>query len=223
MSPVRVVVAAVLIALVAWVAVAWVMAQQYRDVVAGTGPVITQQRSLSPFTRVSASGRYEVAIRAGVPQSVVVEAQPNVAGLIETTVSNGTLVISPRKRFTARRKTIITIDVPRLEAVSLNGEVDASATGVQGTSLDLSSNGAGSFTVTGSVQTLSVTSRGAGAAHLEALHARNATVQVFGAGDAELAVSDSLSVEIFGAGSVTYHGSPRVQKTIRGAGTVDQV
>jgi putative autotransporter adhesin-like protein len=222
-SPVRVVVAAVLIALLAWVVVAWVMAQQYRDVVAGSGPIITQQRSLSPFTRVSASGKYEIAIRAGAPQAVAVEAQPNVAGLIETTVSDGTLVISERKRFTTRRKTVIKIDVQRLEAVSLNGQVDASVTGVQGASLALSSNGAGSFTVTGSVQTLSVTSRGAGAAHLEGLHTRDATVAVFGAGDAELAVSDSLSVQIFGAGSVTYRGSPRVQKTIRGAGTVEHV
>jgi hypothetical protein len=222
-SPVRVAVAAVLIALATWVAVAWVNAQRYRDVIAGTGPVITEHRSLPPFTRVSATGRYQIAIRAGLLLSVAVEAQRNVAGIIETTVSDGTLVIAERKRFKTQQKTLITIDVPRLEAVSLDGQVDASVTGVQGTSLDLSSNGAGSFNVSGSVQKLSVTSRGAGAAHLEALHTRDATVQVFGAGDAELAVSDSLSVEIFGAGSVTYRGSPRVQKTIRGAGTVEHV
>lgn len=223
MNPVRVAVAAVLIALAAWVAVAWVNAQRYRDVVTGTGPLITEHRSLPPFTRVSATGRYQITIRAGVPQSVAVEAQPNVAGLIDTTVSDRTLVIAERKRFRTQQKTVITIDIPRLEAVSLDGQVDASATGVQGTSLALTSNGAGSFTVTGTVQTLSVTSRGAGAAHLEGLHTRDAAVQMFGAGDADLAVSDSLSVEIFGAASVRYHGSPRVQKTIRGAGSVDKV
>jgi hypothetical protein len=221
MNPIRVVVAAVLIALVGWVAVAWVKAQQYRDVIAGAGPVITQHRSLPPFNRVSARGRYEIAIHSGVPQSVAVAAQRNVAGIIETTVSDGTLVISERRRVTTREKTVVTLDVPRLDAVSLEGEVDATVSGVRETSLALTSNGAGSFTATGSVQKLTLTSRGAGSAHLDGLQTSEATVQMFGAGDVELSVRDSLNVEIFGAGSVTYHGSPHVQKTIRGAGTVE--
>lgn len=223
MSPVRIIVGAILVALAAWVAVAWVVAQRYRNVVEGHGAVVTQHRSLPRFSRVTARGRYELVIHAGVPQSVAIEAQPNVASLTDTAVSNGTLVVSARERYESPDKTVIQIGVPRLEAISLDGSTDAVVDGVSGASLDLSSKGASDVTGSGTVEKLNVSSMGAGSIHLQHLQTRDASVQTFGAGSTDLSVSDSLNVQIFGAGSVTYHGSPRVQKTISGVGSVSRV
>ncbi len=62
----------------------------------GSGNIITDNRSLAAFTGVKASSGFEVEIKTGMPQSVMVEADDNLMKYIITEVNNGMLRIGIR-------------------------------------------------------------------------------------------------------------------------------
>ncbi len=188
--------------------------------VVGQGDVASQSRSLAPFRKVVVNGSTDVEISAGQPQSVAVEAQPNVAEVIRTTVDDDTLTVSSERSYRTHARTVVKIAVPDLDAVRLDGSADARVDGVHGAGLSLAVHGSGDITVAGRADDLSYECAGSGDATLDDLQVRTADVRIYGSGGVHLAVSDALNVHIYGSGDVIYRGSPHVQQTVMGSGSV---
>jgi hypothetical protein len=191
--------------------------------VIGSGAVEREARSVEPFHRVAVRGSTDVHITVGGTQSVEVEAQRNIASLIDTTVENGTLTVSTRRSYTTFRHTSVNVTVPSLDGMAVNGSSDVSIEGARGPSLDITIRGSGDVTASGSVDHLAYTSVGSGDGRLQRLSVHDAVVQIRGSGDARLGTTGTLDVEVYGSGDVSYDGPARiVRQVVRGSGSVSQ-
>ncbi len=89
----------------------------------------------------------------------------------------------------------------------------------RGESLDVSVSGAGTLKATGYVQTLTALISGAGEADLKGLVAEKTTVNISGAGDAEVYAAESIDATVSGAGDVVCFGNPnQIIQNTSGAG-----
>jgi len=87
--------------------------------------------------------------------------------------------------------------------------------------VDLEIHGSGSATAGGRVEHASVLVAGSGAAKLGQLVVKDASVQIWGSGDVDIAPVDTAQVEIGGSGNVRLLRKPRnVQTRIQGSGSV---
>jgi hypothetical protein len=189
--------------------------------VVGSGEVVTQQRSVGPFHRIAVSGSTDVTVSVGGAQTVALEAQPNIAEVIETNVNGGTLEIRSNESYTTRKKVRLRVTVPSLDGVRIAGSADVTIDGARGPSLDLATYGSGDFDAAGNVERLTYEGNGSGDARLARLVVRDAVVRIHGSGTARLHVNGTLSVEIAGSGDVTYIGTPRIlRQTVHGSGSV---
>ena len=98
--------------------------------------------------------------------------------------------------------------------------VQRTITGLNANSLAATLGGAGTLTLTGSVNEQVVTISGAGNYQAAELSSTSAVINVRGAGDADVSANGTLDANISGAGDITYSGSPTVTQNITGSGSV---
>jgi hypothetical protein len=206
---------------IAFIAVPPSGASSWFSHVVGAGDVVTQERTVEPFHRIAVMGSPDVAVSVGRAQTVALDAQPNVAAVIVTSVSGGTLEIRASQSYTTNKKVLVRVTLPNLDSVRIAGSSKVTIDGARGPALDLVTNGSGSFDANGNVDRLAYESNGSGDARLARLVVRDAVVRVHGSGDARLHVNGTLDVEIAGNGDVTYIGSPRIlRQTVHGSGSI---
>ena len=81
-------------------------------------------------------------------------------------------------------------------------------------------SGAGTATVAGTTDKLTLRLSGAGGIEAAALKASSADVQISGAGQATVWAADDLSARVSGAGGIKYKGRPKLEQKVSGAGTI---
>jgi hypothetical protein len=215
------------------------------DVIRGSGNVVTEDRPVSDFNRVSLTGVGEVIITQGEDESLTVRADDNIMRYIKTEVKSGILIlgftdeaknkrIRPSKRIKfnlsvkdvtgldisgAGDVNVTSLDTDRLEIV-VGGAGDVSISSLTAEELVVHLNGAGRVELAGQVAEQNVKINGFGAYHAAKLESQTAIVGVNGAGSATLWATDTLDVRIPGAGNVAYYGSPTVTKKITGVGMI---
>jgi hypothetical protein len=87
--------------------------------------------------------------------------------------------------------------------------------------LKLESTGASNITVEGAATKLEANLTGASRLNAHSLQARSATLDLNGAANADVSVSEALRASVTGAGSVAYSGDPKsVEQHVTGAGSV---
>ena len=182
------------------------------------GAIRSEARSVSSFDRIRVDGRTDVVIRPGAPM-LTLRGQEREVDRVETTVSDGTLAIDPEGDDEPLE---VTITVPRLRGVEIEGGGEIELVEVDSEVLELHLDGAGELTASGSVAALDATLGGAGELQLADLRARRATVRVEGVGGAEVNVSEELDATVTGVGAIEYHGDPIVRSDVPGLGDVTQ-
>jgi hypothetical protein len=191
--------------------------------VSGSGDVTARSRAAGSFHKVVVLGSTDVRVTVAPAASIIIEAQPNIDELIETTVADGTLTIDEKKPYTTNKSVLVRVTTPSLDGLSIRGSSNATVSKVSGSRLALSIAGAGNLEGSGKVDQLNLDCSGAGNAELRDLEARDVVVRLSGVGNARLNVTGTLDVTIYGVGSVTYHGSPRiVHQEIRGVGNLSR-
>lgn len=195
----------------------------FGDRVAGSGDVVTQSRSVPAFHRIRLNGSAALKITAGAAQAVQVEAQANIAELIDTKVSDGALVIDNRRDYTTNKPVAVHVSAPSIDGLEINGFSNVVLTGAHGSKLAISLSGTGSVSASGRVDDLSLDCSGAGKANLANLIARDATISVSGVGSADVDATARLDISIAGLGNVRYRGSPVVHQAINGLGHVSRM
>ena len=188
----------------------------------GSGVAATQVRSLPPLTAVDLAGASNVVVRVGARQSVIVHADDNLLGRVTTQVSSGSLVIGNTPgTLNTRSPMFVAVSVPSLDALTVEGSGNISATGINGPSLTVRLPGSGSIRAAGTTAQLDVAIGGSGTALLSRLIARDATASIDGSGSIVLTATHSLSASISGSGTILYTGNPaQVTKSVTGSGTI---
>jgi hypothetical protein len=210
-----------------------------RDVLRGSGHVVTEERTVADFDRVSLTGAGDVIITQGETEALTVETDDNLLPYIQTRVKHGTLTLG----FTAaaRNKNVrptqgiifhlsvkdltalqlfgagniraASLEADRLE-LHLSGAGDVQVDALTAQELEVRLSGAGNFRLAGQVTEQDVRLTGAGDYRAGELESQTATVQLSGVGRATVWAADSLDTQITGVGEIQYYGDPDV---IRGS------
>ena len=210
----------------------------------GDGNVLKETRKISSFDGIDVSGAFDIILKQGTIEEVIVEADANLLPLIRTEVDGSTLTIETKKpihHVTVMKVYITVKDLKRVDvsgAVDIHTEgritvpelsIDASGAsdskmelGVQKLKLDCS--GASKMRFSGFATDVSMDLSGASDIFGYDLLAETYYIEISGAGNAQLNVSKKIRAEISGAGSVKYKGSPsEVDQSVSGAGSIKKV
>jgi hypothetical protein len=152
-----------------------------------------------------------------------IEADDNLLPLITTTVESGVLKIEFKGSVQPTQGVKIRLAGTPLRRFSLAGAGTFTTDQVDAEQFEFSASGAGNGKLSGQTKQLSIEVSGAGKVAAPALVADAATIEISGAGSADVHAVTTLRVSLSGAGSVTYSGNPQISKTISGAGGVRPV
>jgi hypothetical protein len=208
----------------------------------GTGPVVSETRTVGTFLGVELAGDAQVVIAEGETPEVKVEAQRNILDVLKTDVHGETLRIGyDHVSVGSHERVKVYVTTPVLRDVSLpgsgsitsgatwrsetfranlsgSGKLDLRVTAVRDLHATLS--GSGDIKLAGDAVGSSVTISGSGNVRAFDLQSQDTAVTISGSGSADVNATRSLLADITGSGSVRYRGSPKVMTHISGSGSV---
>jgi len=211
--------------LFAAIAVASVFASCTKDVVEGTGSVVTSERTVTNFSGIDISGANKVFINYAPEATVSVKGYSNLVPHYVTEVRDGKLHLHYDDNTNARNDNIqVYITMPSFDALSLSGSCSIKATGSFDNTdkLSVSTSGNGDISIEDiSVDLYSISSSGNSNISTLGVKAKTATIEISGSSTVILSVQDKLNVHISGDGKVSYKGEPaEVNTDISGNGDV---
>lgn len=188
----------------------------------GSGVAATQARSVPPFTGVALTGANNVIVQVGAQRSVIVHADNNLITRVTTQVRSGRLVIGTTPgNITAKSPMFVTVSVPSLDGLTLQGAGNFSVTGINSRTLTVVLSGSGNIDATGTTTKLDVTISGEGNTMMRQLIARDAKAALGGDGSIMLTATHSLTARVSGSGTILYGGNPAyVNQKVTGSGTI---
>jgi len=213
--------------------------------VRGNGSIRTEQRSVGNFNGVASHGSFDVYVSSGAP-SVKIEAEENLLPHIETRVNGNVLHIRTDREIWLRptRQIKIFVSAPTFTSIHSYGSGDIigqstitdSSTlelGVSGSAdikMDVDApavtseiNGSGNIDLKGKTKSFKSEIRGSGDVRAMDLQSEEATVKIYGSGNANVSASVKLDVHVAGSGDVRYKGNAQVSSNINGSGSVKKV
>lgn len=219
--------------------------------VAGSGRVVSQDRTYTPFQRIEVRGSASVKVVSGAGALSVIT-DDNLLPYVTTQIVGDRLIVDEREHrslFSALYPSSgievqVTTPEPILSA-SLSGsgslesldKIANSADKMQlrlsgsgssrltlaGSAVEADLSGSGSLRLDGTVTNGRFTTAGSGSVNAFDLSLTTATAEISGSGSMHLAVSESLDATLRGSGSVIYSGSPLVTEKRLGSGSVSRV
>lgn len=210
-------------------------------VVRGSGNLETEERKISGFDEIQFTGTGNLIIEQGDEESLTIEADDNIIGLIETKVRGDVLHIGYKRGVniipTGTIKFYLTVE--DLDRIDLSGVGDIDCDGfetddlefnisgsgdikfnIEAKNIEIDVSGLGDISLSGKVGSHKIQINGSGNYDAEELESKNCEIDISGLGSATVNVSDSLGIEINGAGNVYYKGSPDISQDISGLGRI---
>ena len=188
--------------------------------VRGNGHLKTDQRTISAFTTVDASGTFTIEWRNG-PPALSITTDENLLPYIDNQVSGDTLHLHTRENIWPTHGIKVVISSPTRTGAKISGAVKLTANQLSGPRFALESTGASQVTLDGNIDELLAEMTGASELIASGLQTKTTEISTTGASDAEIAVNEILKVAITGAGKVSYSGNPKtIEKHITGAGSI---
>jgi hypothetical protein len=211
----------------------------------GNGNVSTEERTPGSFNSVASHGSFNVYVSSG-NQSVKIEAEDNLLPYIETYVDGSVLQVDTKENYWLRpsRPVKIYVSSPNFQSIHSYGsgdiiglskitdsskldlEVNGSANikmDVNAPNISVEINGSGDINLSGAARTFDGEIHGSGNVKAMNLQSEDATVKIYGSGDADIFASVKLDVHVAGSGDVNYKGNAQVSSSIAGSGRVKKV
>lgn len=210
----------------------------------GKGPVITENRAVSPFVSVS----FGVDAACYFTQSnrffVEISAQQNILDEIETVIINNELKIRLRHPSTIRtsESIIVRVEAPNVNGLTVDGssflQLDNPLTAgalkllisgsgsiraeeINTSAIDATISGSGNMYVrTGQANEDVARVSGSGYIDLAGVAVKDANTHISGSGTIAVNVEKTLHAQISGSGTVFYYGNPVIISSISGSGRV---
>ena len=211
----------------------------YSQEIKGNGNVVTQERTITSFTRLSIDGVFNVFINQGEKEVVKVETDENLQSVIETINTGSTLNIKWKEKASVKKSTKMNIyvTIKELKSRDISGVGDVSTTsilklenlelkisGVGNTSLEMNCksftadiSSVGNIKLKGTADNVSVTASGTG--NLKALDfiVKKLSINVSGTGNVEVYADEEINITSSGIGNISYKGNA-VVKTMNTSG-----
>lgn len=199
------------------------------DTDSGNGNVITEERKLTDFQSVKASGSIDVEINMADDFSVRVENDENLLEYVITEVKGGVLEVYYKNGIYLNDHAKVYISAPSLNEITCSGSADmdiretlqndnqilirSSGSGdisghVETPAIHIVSSGSGDIKLSGKTRELTSESSGSGDVNCENLKSEKAEVKISGSSDVKVFASVGLKVFISGSGDVFYSGNP---------------
>jgi Putative auto-transporter adhesin, head GIN domain len=186
----------------------------------GNGHIKTDERTISAFANIDASGAFQIEWKNGAP-ALSVTTDENLLSYIDNHISGDTLRLRTHEQIWPTHGIKVVISSPTRAGAKLSGAVKLTATQIAGPKFALESTGAAQVKLDGTIDELLADMTGASELTASGLQTKTAEIATTGAADAEIAVSETLKVAITGAGKVSYSGNPKtIEKHISGAGSI---
>jgi hypothetical protein len=188
--------------------------------VRGNGNIKIDERKVSAFANIDASGAFLINWQNGAP-TLHIKTDENLFPYVESEISGNTLHLRTREQIRPTHGITVFVESPVREAAKIRGAVRLVANQLTGSKFALEGTGASRISLDGSIGQLLADMTGASDLKAAALQTKTAEISIQGAGDAEVAVAEKLKVAIAGAGKVIYSGNPpTIEKHISGAGSI---
>ena len=232
---------AVLVVLIGMLTITAASCKWTIGVVRGSGDMESEEREVSGFNEIQFTGTGNLIIEQGDKEVLVVEADDNIIGLIETEVRGGELHIGFRRGVnvvpTSRIKFhLIVEDLNRIDLSGLGDidcdkfETDSLKFNISGSgdidfeivaeSIETNVSGLGDINLSGKVDSHKIQISGSGKYNAEELESKDCDVELTGLGSATVNVSGNLEIDINGVGNVYYTGDPHISQHISGLGRI---
>lgn len=211
----------------------------------GSGRVVTEEREVSGFSKITIDCPGTITITQGEVESLEIKSDDNIITELTSDVVGNTLVLGIEnnrwlKLVNPSNGIYYTLTVIDLSSIIINGAADLSMNDFTGDSLTIEINGAGkielnnivvndldveingaaSAYLSGEVSSLSAQINGVGDIDAADLLATTGEIEINGLGNGTVWVTESLSISLSGGGSLNYYGSPTISQNISGAGNI---
>lgn len=211
--------------------------------VKGTGPAMTESRSVRDFHAVDLDIAGDVEVRVG-DYNVEVQAQQNLLPLLKTVSENGRLRIFFDESVSYSENLKIVVTAPTFDGFSVGGSgeirvvsplegdkmvVDIGGSGnvilSQGNFNDLrcSISGSGEIELAGKVNNAQVDVSGSGEVRAKNMEFNSLDTEISGSGVVSANVIQSLKANVSGSGDVRYLGNPTLETNVSGSGEVSRM
>lgn len=217
--------------------------KEWIDVVRGTGPIVSEDRTTPSYNEISLNIPADVYIYQGENEGITIEAQDNVLDVIDTRVRSNELDIKFEdgvvvKRFEPIKIYITTQDLSEIRisgsgnvynetpivtdelSVKISGSGNVDLHGIDTPRMMARISGSGKVYLSGFCANQSLQISGSGDIYAFDLLSETADVSISGSGKTELTATDYLHAEISGSGNVYYKGHPDVESHISGSGGI---
>ncbi|HEY4155670.1 MAG TPA: head GIN domain-containing protein [Puia sp.] len=212
----------------------------------GNGVIKTEERTVSPFKNVEASGAIKLMVSQGDLKPVKLEGDENILPYIEIRQEGDRIEVRTRPGYniSPTNDLIVYVTAPVYNSIEVSGasdikgqnkisnaenlQLEASGAGdiemdVDAPEITAKISGSGSIKLKGQTRTLDIDLSGAGHAYCYDLLSENTRVDISGAGSAEVFASVKLEAEVSGVGNVSYKGNAtNVNQHVSGAGSVSK-
>ncbi|MGN6615937.1 MAG: GIN domain-containing protein [Ilyomonas sp.] len=183
-----------------------------KDVVRGSGDIITAERNTDNFSGLNTSGSAKIYINYAPEISVKVKGYSNLVSEYITEVKNNTLYLHYRNNLNVKNDNIeVYITMPGFNALNMSGSSSIKATGnfEDTDNLSISTSGNAGISID-KMNSNSYTVQSSGNSNIATLGVKTKTakVEISGNGETSLSVTDKLEVHISGNGKVSYKGDP---------------
>ncbi|MCH8861414.1 MAG: DUF2807 domain-containing protein [Proteobacteria bacterium] len=183
---------------------------------------VSESRDLKSFSRILVEGAIDLSVEAGKKQSVQVTTDSRHIGHVTTTVEGDVLVISMKGRSWRNADVSVTISMKTLDGLVVEGAVDAELLNIDSRNFSIEIDGAADITITGICGSAEFQINGAGDLNAQDFKCKDVTIEINGAGDAEIFASASVEATINGVGDIDIYGDPdKVRPRIAGIGEIE--
>ncbi|MCU0606451.1 MAG: DUF2807 domain-containing protein [Candidatus Edwardsbacteria bacterium] len=215
---------------------------------ASAGETISENRQIGDFSGIEVSGGYTIRLSQDSTVSLRLEGDKDDLAKIVTKVVDNKLVIKhkPGIRLFSFDRDDVTVHLGfrDIETIKLSGankltgqeplrfrdlKIGISGSGevlmdVDAAAIATEVSGSGEIELKGKADILAADVSGSGDIKCLGLKVKKAALEISGAGEARLDVSDELSVDISGSGEVTYRGNPaKVDQHVSGSGAIKKI
>jgi len=209
----------------------------------GNGHVIKEERTVAAFHRLKVEGSMNVYVAKGPAKAAVIEAEDNIAPLIELRQEDDRLVVTFKRGYSinSHKDLNVYLTTPDIDEASLAGSGDLNLSGAFTSNTDVKFNlsgsgnlrgeitapavkasiaGSGDMRLRGQTKALKVSIAGSGNFRADQLLSEETTVSIAGSGDADVYASVKLDAKIAGSGNINYDGTPQISSSVAGSGTI---
>jgi len=192
-----------------------------KETITGSGNLISEERDVAAFTRISSEGIIDVELTQGDAQFIEITADDNIIDRVRTQVVNGELRVFLEGDSYRDIQINARITATGLSGISNSGTGSITASSLSGSeTFALYNSGTGNVTISGSANSLDLVNEGSGDIRAFGFEVSQADLTLIGSGNAEVYCTNALTVLIEGSGSVYYKGNPTIETSIEGSGKV---